>query len=823
MSDTAKIESATVELYLETTSMRLDVGLVARQQLKLVNQTPRLANFDLTARGVPANWLRFSQTNVNLFPTWSESVELELTAPAGTPPGRYTLEINVQATGEEQVQNSLRLDLEVTPPSEPLNSAIPADWSASATTPVVASTYSASPVVEDYPTEKPLPNWLFNSTSSVAAPVPEPTDAPVSPSNSNTNGHYQEAAPYTYTPPPTMRLFAPSDPPPAAPDPWPVEPVLAELPPPIEENQPTETEAAPASELPITTVEDLLPQTGQVELTMPIIQMSLRPGESAVQELTLRNLGDNPDQLELYVQGLPPDWYSFSSRILDLFPGWSVPVQFTLSVPAQTDAAHYPGQLAVLGGRPKRVLSLADFEVEVRELPPPVATPTPQPRSTGRLSALAASQPRLTGRLSALPTPQPRSTGRLSAQPSPTEQPPAPPVAKAGRQSLWQRMFKPTVEPVATPPVAEPQNEVVFAPAELPPAPLPVVVEPFAAFMPPVEPPLPTPPLPVDRPLRVIRPATPMPVEEVPPALPERVILPATGLALVRPPILPVEPTLPLSVEANGLRLGLEKPQLKIYAGGFVEQQINVTNLSSIPDNFSLSFEGLPAEWVHFSGTSVNLFPNWVEELYLRIDVPVETQPDHYQVFLKVVSDTQPDQIFNQIELSLTIREASGPLPVIPEVAEDAGGQVLLKVENPQMLVIPGQSFEQQLTLDNLTGQADTFELALEGVPPDWASFSCLTMTLFPGWHEEFYLRLQIPAEPRKAQDFRLKVTARPALPERSPVALDLLLKVRNEDELDLELVEARPTLRLAEPEAAIEVSPLILPPAADLDVASRR
>ena len=475
MADTAKLESARLELYLETNQMPIVAGTTGRQRLKLVNLTPLLANFDLSARGVPAEWTQFSQSHVNLFPTWSESVELVIDVPASIPTGHYTLQINVTSSGEANLRNEVRLDLDV--------SGLTAEQGRAGNGRTNNGTHLLNRPNAQPATNQPESGLPDRSTTTLYAAHPSPTPEPSAPD-------FLENEPVQTAPTEVAPTWATSV----------AEPSVPAQPYEAAGGEDQLTPSHKPDELPVNSVEDLVPQLNRVELTMPLTNLKLQAGQSAIQQIDLRNRGYTPDQLELYVQGLPPDWYSFSQRTFNLFPNWTEPIQFSINVPNDTYAAHYPAQLAVIGGQPKQVLTLADFVVEVVELEVVVAPVEPLPGPTNSLPLVAPSLPADSQELVTDASEKPGRTTRL-----------------------WQRMFKPPSV------VTTPDESVQAAYPMQPPYPQTISedqIEPAPVWNEPTAPVLddvPTvQPAPAELPLtaevappfsRVIAPARPMPTE----------------------------------------------------------------------------------------------------------------------------------------------------------------------------------------------------------------------------------------------------------------------------------------------------------------------
>ena len=95
-------------------------------------------------------------------------------------------------------------------------------------------------------------------------------------------------------------------------------------------------------------------------------------------------------------------------------------------------------------------------------------------------------------------------------------------------------------------------------------------------------------------------------------------------------------------MEPVRIELKLQTPHLVVLAGERVEQELTLVNLTTLPDNFELSIEGLPTGWCSFSSTSVNLFPNWNDAVKFTIEVSPKVRAKIYSGRIVATSKSQP-------------------------------------------------------------------------------------------------------------------------------------------------------------------------------------
>ncbi len=787
MSDTAKLETARVELHLEITQMVVAAGTSGWQKIKLVNLSPLLASFDLSLAGIPLDWYQFSQTALNLFPNWNEAIDLEIKVPAGMAPAHYNLQIIVSAQSDENLRTSTRLELEIPAPDNlgPHSPTLPTAGELTDT-----SLSIGSPLQPEASPNGAVPDWLYGTANTGVQNGYDPPQA--------SNYSYNSPAP-AYSDPAV--LYQPADPvslerqSPANLYNTPFEPSLS-----TDLTEPSSSDAEGGEA-----------ESGQLNVQLPTREFQLKPGEDFEQQIDLQNMTTTPNNFEVRLQGWPSDWYSLSQTTFNLFPNWSEKIDFKITIPTETEPAPYPAQLVITAANNQDPIRI-DLELVVQGITP-----------------LGASL--LTGSTSELPVvnsyspngPAPAQTTKLNTEHRP----------------FWQRLLKkdePGVDSAQTPQPYYGNGTAYYPPNTTagyaqPPSPYPYGPTPIPGqyasppgaypYGPPTGPgPVPygLPPEPVETPFTGNRPTTklyqappsqatlPLPLVGTPSAetgseisgllapvaadppsggvieLEKKPTIKLVELAPTTPEPAAKEPEKPkpepVEIEANGLKLGVEQAGIILAAGDFLEQQISLVNLTTNPDSFDLKVEGLPEGWSQLSSNRVYLFPNWAEQLYLRIEIPADAHPDRYRGRLVMRSKELPEEVFNEIELLLqTLEAGTTPEHIVPAVSEESG-IVELSLETTSLTIVTGNSFEQQVHLHNNTGQVDTFTLSIEGIPADWYSFSCESLTLFPGWSEEFYLRIEVPAYV-PSERHPLKIIATPHTAPEKPVEIGLELNVQ--------------------------------------------
>jgi uncharacterized membrane protein len=516
-------------------------------------------------------------------------------------------------------------------------------------------------------------------------------------------------------------------------------------------------------------------ETAKLKLTLAENRVVLLPGQNTEQQLTLANYSGMLDNFELSVEGLPAEWFSFSRPTLNLFPNWSETVELTIFVaPDLTPGLYHVAVKAVSASQPD-LRAEAELLIEVRAAENPAypgsglpdyyqiqasALPQPQPEPANNqpwLNQLGAYSPANgNGATNTNDHQYPAASATNGAQSG----------AEAGLQTMAPATLqdRPTAKIYQAPSVPQDTAPFQAIPAAIPPA---IASEPAAPFQTEIAEPRPEPleataaaalieDIPTVRPQLNLEPApAPDLAAELPPE-PALETQPGTEPALEtapepEPPVL--EPRPRLKIQSEGLELEADTGRLVCLPGSHTEQQIGLVNLTSRPDLFELKVEGLAANWYSFSYSQLNLFPHWNEEVYFRVDLPADAPAGLYPARLVATALSQP-QVKAEISFELEVPAVYTPGTATPgytqpEKAEIESGQLQLSMEQTSLSLLPGHTSEQQISLSNETNLTGTINLSIEGLEPGWYSFSTASLNLFPGWQEELYLRIQVPAAAR--------------------------------------------------------------------------
>ncbi|MGE0687694.1 MAG: hypothetical protein AB7P33_13185 [Dehalococcoidia bacterium] len=263
-------------------------------------------------------------------------------------------------------------------------------------------------------------------------------------------------------------------------------------------------------------VEQQLPQSPALRLSVAPEMHSIQPGEQAVFLITLENSSEEAQVQSVSIAGIPDEWYrvDFDSR-RRAFPGEQRSATLFVTVPGDAGTDTHKVQITASAGDASTGLLCSLQVLGAAPAPPPVVEPSAPPPPP----VIEASAPP--------PPPPPPSMVEASAPP-----PPPPPVVEASAPPPPPPVVEASAAPPPPPPlVIEPEVEepvaVVPEPEPLPPIPEPVPAPPPP---PPPPPPVDPPPPPVDPPPPPVDPP-PAPVVSVRPGL---VIMTSDGPSVER-------------------------------------------------------------------------------------------------------------------------------------------------------------------------------------------------------------------------------------------------------------------------------------------------
>ena len=179
---------------------------------------------------------------------------------------------------------------------------------------------------------------------------------------------------------------------------------------------------------------------------------------------------------------------------------------------------------------------------------------------------------------------------------------------------------------------------------------------------------------------------------------------------------------------------------------------VRLTNQGTADEVVVLSVKGIPTNWLQEASQSVHLSPGEQKDINLVITSP-EAPASHagrYPVQIQAVRPQDPSHP----------RTAEGVLTV---AAFEVQGRIGVLMDTTQFTVAPGSSVAITFTLLNQGLEADTFRLAVEGIPIAWISTSTPAIRLNPSEQRQASILILPPrAAHSKAgrTPFRLRVSS---------------------------------------------------------------
>ncbi len=788
MTDIAGIDVARIEIRLPEASLRTKAGSTLEKPVTLVNLTPLPDFFYLAISGIPAPWASFDKQSANLFPNWSDNINLTVAVPVDVRPGSYNLIITASARAQENVSASIKLELIVE--GETTGPAVPPVHGMMT---VPKNTNGGAPV---FPVEQPGP----------ISPDFQPAGAPPAPDFPRLQLDLESGEvviPCGQTAEQVAHLLNLGANPQnfnvkleGLPPEWiTVQPPLLHLSPNWSETAHLKI-AVPGDGMPgryliaVIATPEYQPEAAtwrQFDIVILPPGFPASPVGPGMPASAAPNLANHP---------ITPATPLAESIPVSPQPAWNPP--FTPAAPAPETPQAEPRQRSRLFGWKKKKVEPVQHEPILFVPIAPAQQPSPAAIQSAALAA-APVQPTIEPAASLTTVELPavlenRPDSQVSQdQPLPVINP-APSMLEA--EHLQPADNQPVVaESIILPPattetvlvplpanVGQPENQAV-----------PVIVA--------VE-------QPVETAENTDAPEINSLIDEVPTKAPSKFWwdTPAptatenfeTGVAgEENPAITGVEPTAqatqPPAVTAESspeegltlepavfrnenLELSVENVKIRFELGASNEQLISLVNLLSNPAFFDLKIEGLPETWYGFSYSQINLFPNWREQVYLRLEAPTDTTPGAYPATLVVTLANLPEdkvqvpldiEVLPSAVLADKLYRATGagqPVKLSPDA------RVELVVSTANLTLRPEENLEQIVSITNYSPIPDLFELKLEGLMDSWYQFSAPNINLFPNWKEEFYLRVNLPQN---------------AVPGLYPVRL--MVKGRNYSELHTE------------------------------------
>jgi hypothetical protein len=178
-------------------------------------------------------------------------------------------------------------------------------------------------------------------------------------------------------------------------------------------------------------------------------------------------------------------------------------------------------------------------------------------------------------------------------------------------------------------------------------------------------------------------------------------------------------------------------------------------NRGLVPDRFQISVAGIPTPWVSIPSPSVSLSAGEQREVPLTIqppDVPYGVVGRH-SVAVQVASQANP-ALVSETAFDLTV------------AAFQVEGRLGVLLGGTEFSVLPGESVTISLALVNRGLDADSFRLAVDGIPSTWVSTDSAVTQLLPGKQRQVSLTIRPPRSTQSRagrHPFKIRVSSEAA------------------------------------------------------------
>ena len=196
----------------------------------------------------------------------------------------------------------------------------------------------------------------------------------------------------------------------------------------------------------------------------------------------------------------------------------------------------------------------------------------------------------------------------------------------------------------------------------------------------------------------------------------------------------------------------LGSSEYSVTAGSSVEIVVTLSNQGSAGEYFKVNLLGIPPSWIGYSGPPAVWIPaGGQEKVTFSISPPTieEGITGNYLARLQVFGQTAPEKV-KKLEILLKI------LPAVK-----AKGIIGLHVESSELKATPGSEVKIQLAISNLSPDAESVELSVQGVPTGWVSIPSPVVSVPGGVEKKVDVILHVPAAPEiRAGNIPLKISA---------------------------------------------------------------
>ena len=189
----------------------------------------------------------------------------------------------------------------------------------------------------------------------------------------------------------------------------------------------------------------------------------------------------------------------------------------------------------------------------------------------------------------------------------------------------------------------------------------------------------------------------------------------------------------------DSLIVTLGSSEYAVAAGSSVEIVVTLSNQGSDGDYFKVNLLGIPPGWIDYSGPPAVWIPEGGQESVTFKITPSISEGSitgNYLIRLHAFGQTAPEK-GKKLEILLRLLPAAKTKSTIE-----------IRVESKQIKVVPGSEIKIQLAISNLSPEAESLELSIQGVPTSWVSIPSPVISVPGGIEKKVEIILQVPSVP---------------------------------------------------------------------------
>jgi uncharacterized membrane protein len=193
-------------------------------------------------------------------------------------------------------------------------------------------------------------------------------------------------------------------------------------------------------------------------------------------------------------------------------------------------------------------------------------------------------------------------------------------------------------------------------------------------------------------------------------------------------------------------------------AGTAATASVVVENSGNTADTFHVTIDGIPAEWVWLPASSPRLEPGQTATVPIRLAIPeTGSQPGSYTLTATARSSSMAG-VSDSAPLRCDVLAAAAPsTPGVPARVS----RIEVRPDRQAVVIRANRRASLRVALANTGTVADTFRVAVTGVPAAWVELPPGDVMLEPGKEVNAPVRISAPADGTGVGEYQLTITAR--------------------------------------------------------------